>query len=121
MKITKQTLEQIIKEELNAFLNEGAEDYESHPLYRKIVELDSEAEEALDEYIDSTEDDWLSDYVEQVGVKGLEAVAREWINDLEEGALGDALANFAAQDKYDSLYEEEEVAGTLADTGVADE
>ena len=106
MKLTKEQLKQIIKEELQAVLrmNEGYEDYEDHPLYKKIIELTAEAEEALDEYIDSTEDDWLSDYVEQVEVKGLDAVAREWISDLEQGALGDQLAAFAAQDKSDAFY-----------------
>ena len=104
MKITKEHLRQIIREELDAIVNEGSEDFENHPLYRKIVQLSPDAEEALDEYIDSTEDDWMSDYVDQIESKGLESVAKEWINDLEEGNLGDSLAAFAAQDKEDAFY-----------------
>ena len=101
MRITKEQLKQIIKEEMQAVMNE---DDSQQALVSKIVEMNPEAEDALDEYILSSDGDWESDYVNQIGSMGLEAVARDWLNDYEQGNLGDALAAFDAQDKEDAFY-----------------
>ena len=101
MRITKEQLKQIIKEEIQAVMNE---DDSQQALVSKIVELDPDVEDALDEYILSPDGDWESDYVNQIGSMGLEAVARDWLNDYEQGNLGDALAAFDAQDKEDAFY-----------------
>jgi len=102
MKLTKETLKRIIKEELNKVIRESYEEYEDHPLYLKILEMDSSLEEELDSYIDENADDWESDYVDEIDSMGLDAVAMEWINDHTEGNTGDPLAKLSAQDRKDS-------------------
>ena len=102
MKLNKETLKRIIKEELNKVIAESYEDYEDHPLYLKILEMDGSLEDDLDSYIDENSDDWESDYIDEIDSMGLDAVAREWINDHAGGNLGDPLAKKSAQDRKDS-------------------
>jgi len=102
MKLTKEALKAVIKEELNKVLTESYEDYEDHPLYLKILEIDHSFEDELDSYIDENVDDWESDYIEEVDSMGLEAVANMWIEDHMGGNTGDPLAKKAAQDRRDS-------------------
>ena len=83
-------------------MNESYEDYEDHPLYKKILELDSSLEDELDEYIDENEDDWVSDYIEEIDSMGLDDVANMWLEDHASDSLGDPLAKKAAQDRRDA-------------------
>ena len=114
MKLTKETLKRIIKEELAHVLSESEaaaehdrfEDNPHHaPLYNKIVEMlggGEDAEETLSDYIYADGDDWEVDYLDEVESKGLDAVAMSWIKRNDAGALGDQGAKFAAQDRKDS-------------------
>ena len=112
MKLTKETLKRIIKEEMANVLAEGAEEHDEFvdnlhhaPLYNKIVKMlggGKDAEETLNRYIFATGDDWQSDYLDEVQVKGLEMVATEWLQDHAADKLGDEGAKFAAQDRKDS-------------------
>jgi len=112
MKLTKETLKRIIKEEMANVLAEGAEEHDRFvdnphhtPLYNKIVEMlggDEDAEDTLSDYIYSSGDDWESDYLDEAQTKGLEMVATEWVQDHAADKLGDEGAKFAAQDRKDS-------------------
>lgn len=102
MKLTKETLKQIIKEELDKVLSESYEDYEDHPLYLKILEIDPSFEDELDTYIDENVDDWVSDYIEEIDSMGLEAVANMWVEDYMGGNTGDQLAQRSANDRRDA-------------------
>jgi len=112
MKLTKETLKRIIKEELSKVIRAAAYDHDEHvgnphhtPLYNKIVEMlggDEDAEDTLSDYIYYNGDDWESDYLDEVETKGLEMVATEWVQAHEAGKLGDQGAKFAAQDRKDS-------------------
>ena len=112
MKLAKETLKQIIKEELSKVIREAADDHDKYednphhtPLYNKIVEMlggDEDAEDTLSDYIYYDGDDWESDYLDEVETKGLEMVATEWVQTHASGKLGDEGAKFAAQDRKDS-------------------
>ncbi len=112
MKLTKETLKRIIKEELSKVIREAADDHDKYednphhtPLYNKIVEMlggDEDAEDTLSDYIYYNGDDWESDYLDEVQTKGLEMVATEWLRSNAADTLGDQGAKFAAQDRKDS-------------------
>lgn len=112
MKLTKETLKRIIKEEMANVLAEAAEEHDRFednphhaPLYNKIVEMlggDEDAEDTLSDYIYYNGDDWEVDYLDEVKTKGLEMVATEWVQAHAADKLGDEGAKFAAQDRKDS-------------------
>jgi len=112
MKLTKEALKRIIKEEMANVLAESADDHDRFednpyhtPLYNKIVEMlggGEDAEETLSDYIYADGDDWESDYLDEVEDRGLEVVATEWTQSHAAGTLGDQGAKFAAQDRKDS-------------------
>ena len=111
MKLTKETLKRIIKEEMANVLAEAADDHDRFednpyhtPLYNKIVEMlggGEDAEETLSDYIYADGDDWESDYLDEVA-SALETVATEWVQAHAADTLGDQGAKFAAQDRKDS-------------------
>ena len=112
MKLTKEALKRIIKEELAHVMSEEADDHDrfednpSHtPLYNKIVEMlgnGEDSEDLLSDFIYEEEDDWETDYLDEVESKGLDAVAMSWIKRNAAGELGNQGAKFAAQDRKDS-------------------
>ena len=100
MKLTKQQLKQIIKEELNSVLKENYDEYdeyddfEEHELYQKIISYDS-AELNLDEPLEDILDDYIKDnhkvfwtnYVNLTDRNPIDKVAAQWLNDFKKGKL----------------------------------